>query len=48
VEDSILLEVKSSPFIASAAKEVAPWAPAEDSSDAAYYFNNLKKLVNTK
>jgi cupin fold WbuC family metalloprotein len=48
VEGSILLEVKSGPFIASAAKEMAPWAPAEDSSDAAYYFGNLKKLVTTK
>lgn len=48
VEDSILLEVKSGPFIASAAKEIAPWAPAEDSSDAAYYFNSLKKLATTK
>jgi cupin fold WbuC family metalloprotein len=48
VEDSILLEVKSGPFIASAAKEIAPWAPAEDSSEAAHYFNNLKKLVISK
>ncbi|WP_215390202.1 WbuC family cupin fold metalloprotein [Polynucleobacter sp. MWH-UH25E] len=48
VEDSILLEVKSGPFIASAAKEMAPWAPPEDSSEAAHYFNNLKKLVTTK
>ena len=48
VEDSIILEVKSGPFIASAAKEIASWAPAEDSSDAVYYFNNLKKLVTTK
>lgn len=48
VEDSILLEVKSGPFISSAAKEIAPWAPAEDSSDALNYFNNLKKSVTTK
>jgi cupin fold WbuC family metalloprotein len=48
VENSILLEVKSGPFIARAAKEIAPWAPAEDSSEAAHYFNNLKNLVATK
>lgn len=48
VDGSILLEVKSGPFIVSAAKEIAPWAPAEDSSEAADYFNNLKKLVTTK
>lgn len=48
VEDSILLEIKSGPFIASAAKEIAPWAPAEDSSDATFYFNNLKKLITIK
>lgn len=48
VEDSILLEVKSGPFIASAAKEIAPWAPDEDSSEAVHYFNSLKKFASIK
>lgn len=48
VENSILVEVKSGPFIDGTAKEIAPWAPAEDSPESAYYFNNLKKLVTAK
>jgi cupin fold WbuC family metalloprotein len=45
VENSILLEVKSGPFIASAAKEMASWAPAENAPEAINYFNNLRQLV---
>lgn len=46
VEDSVLLEIKAGPFIPSAAKESAPWAPDEESSEAISYFAMLKRLVN--
>lgn len=46
VEDSILFEVKAGPFIPCIAKEYAPWAPAEGTSEAVHYFAKLKQLVN--
>ncbi len=46
VENSILLEVKSGPFIATIAKEIAPWAPEEGTSDGANYLSQLKLKIN--
>jgi hypothetical protein len=45
VEDSILLEVKSGPYITSDMREMAPWALIEDASGMLCYFNNLGLLV---
>jgi cupin fold WbuC family metalloprotein len=45
VENSILLEVKSGPFIPAAAKEMAPWAPEEGTSDGAKYLSQLRLKI---
>jgi cupin fold WbuC family metalloprotein len=45
VEGSVLFEVKAGPFMESAAKEMAPWAPVEGSPESQGYFNRLKQLV---
>lgn len=39
---AIIFEVKAGPFDASAAKEWAPWAPPEDSQEAAGYLYALR------
>ncbi len=46
VPDSVLLELKAGPFDPKAAKEPAPWAPEEGSSEAAPYTHRLFCLVN--
>ena len=44
--ESILLELKAGPFDPESAKEPAPWAPEEQSSDANDYFQSLRSLIN--
>ena len=41
VPGSVLLEVKAGPFDPSQPKDLAPWAPAEGSSDAEPYLQQL-------
>lgn len=43
---AVLFETKSGPFDACAAKELAPWAPEEDSFKAARYFFALHAIVD--
>lgn len=43
--DSVLFEVKSGPFNPLQAKEFAPWAPVEDSPEALFYLENLRKHI---
>ena len=45
--NAVLFEVKEGPFVSEAAKEVAPWAPKEDSAEATQYFQSLKAEVQT-
>lgn len=45
VPGSVLLELKAGPFDPAAAKELAPWAPEEDSSLAPSYFEDLRRLA---
>lgn len=42
---SVLLEIKAGPFDPAAAKEFAPWAPAEDAVDAVPYFRELQRAA---
>lgn len=42
---SVLLEVKAGPFLPTAAKEAAPWAPTEDSADVPAYLRLLEEEV---
>jgi cupin fold WbuC family metalloprotein len=44
-EQAVLLELKAGPFQASAAKEPAPWAPEEGSTDAAGYLRFLRGAI---
>lgn len=39
---TVLLELKAGPFDPGAAKELAPWAPAEGTPAARAYFDNLR------
>ena len=41
-EGAVLLEVKAGPFHPAAAKEMAPWAPAEGTPAAAAYLEHLR------
>jgi len=43
--NAVLFEVKEGPLVSEAAKEVAPWAPKEDSAEATQYFQSLKAEV---
>lgn len=43
---AILFEVKEGPFNPSLSKELAPWAPVEDSPHALEYLQALKNEVN--
>lgn len=45
VPEAILLELKAGPFRSDAAKEPAPWAPAEGSVEAADYLERLRRAV---
>lgn len=45
VADSVLFEVKAGPFDGSAAKEHAPWAPEEGSSEVPEYLAHLRSEV---
>jgi cupin fold WbuC family metalloprotein len=45
--NAVLFEVKEGPFVSEVAKEVAPWAPKEDSAEATQYFQSLKAEVQT-
>lgn len=44
---SVLLELKAGPFDPDAAKEPAPWAPAELSTEGQEYLGILKTMVGT-
>lgn len=44
-QGAVLLELKAGPFISTAAKEFAPWAPAEDSPEAEAYLAMLHQQV---
>ena len=43
LQDSVLLELKAGPFDVKAAKEPAPWAPDEGSSQATLYLQEFRK-----
>lgn len=43
--DSILLELKAGPFNPAVAKEPAPWAPEEQTSDGQIYLEQLRALA---
>lgn len=45
VAGSILLELKAGPFNPNAAKEPAPWAPEEGTSDGRDYLQRLRELI---
>jgi len=45
VAGAILLELKAGPFNPNAAKEPAPWAPEEGTSDAREYLERLRELI---
>lgn len=47
-ENSILLEVKEGPFDSFKAKELAPWAPHENSIEAKKYFKKCIKFSKEK
>ena len=43
--DSVLFEVKSGPFDPLKAKEFASWAPSEESPEAVFYLEDLRKSI---
>lgn len=43
---SVLFEVKAGPFEPELAKELAPWAPAEGTAEAAAYMDGLRRSVS--
>ncbi len=43
---AVLLELKAGPFRSDAAKEPAPWAPAEGSAEAPAYLAHLRHIIN--
>lgn len=45
VPGSVLLELKAGPFDPAAAKEMAPWAPEEGSTQATGYFEELRRMA---
>jgi cupin fold WbuC family metalloprotein len=45
VTGSILLELKAGPFNPNAAKEPAPWAPEEGTSEGREYLQRLRELI---
>ena len=47
-QGSILFEVKEGPFDAKKAKEFAPWAPSEGSTDAQDYLDQLRALCKQR
>jgi cupin fold WbuC family metalloprotein len=44
--DAVLMELKGGPFNPDAAKEPAPWAPEEGTSQAIVYIASLKQIVS--
>jgi hypothetical protein len=44
--DTVVFEVKAGPHDAATDKEAAPWAPDENSPDAAAYLQHLRKLFS--
>lgn len=42
---SVLLEIKAGPYDPNAARELAPWAPPDNSPDVLRYLKNLEELV---
>ena len=42
---SVLFEVKTGPFVVSCSKELAPWAPLEESEEGVLYHKNLLHKV---
>ena len=47
-QGSVLFEVKEGPFDAKKAKEFAPWAPSEGSTDAQDYLDQLRALCKQR
>ena len=45
VAGSVLLELKAGPFNPNAAKEPAPWAPEEGTSEGRDYLQRLRELI---
>lgn len=45
--DAVMLELKAGPFIPTAAKELAPWAPEEGSAAASAYLQSLLYQIST-
>jgi len=45
VAGSVLLELKAGPFNPNAAKEPAPWAPEEGTSNGREYLQRLRELI---
>lgn len=43
---SVLLEVKAGPFDSNQPKDLAEWAPLEDSSEAQIYVKQLRQLID--
>ena len=43
---AVLLELKAGPFRSDAAKEPAPWAPAEGSVEAGDYLVQLRQIID--
>jgi cupin fold WbuC family metalloprotein len=43
--DAVLLEMKAGPFVATAAKEPAPWAPEEGTIEAGQYLQSLRAAI---
>lgn len=47
MENSTLLEIKAGPFQPAIAKEIAPWAPEENTEEATIYFLGLKEQISS-
>ena len=45
--NSILFEVKPGPYNPNTDKDAAPWAPAEDSSEASKYLKEIENRFRT-
>lgn len=45
---SVLLEIKAGPFDPNRPKDLAPWAPAEASSEAEVYLAGLRRKVESR
>lgn len=46
-DNAVILELKAGPFVATAAKEFASWAPEEGSAEASAYLHSLRYQIST-